>query len=79
MWNSDLIFNRKENKETGAICFELRVPRKKNKEIFWKVPSKIYGSNFIMEKNKNIFWFVNISKYHQQEMGLQTVYLFYLL
>ena len=68
--NGVLILNGKENKEAGAICFELRVPRKKNKEIFWKVPSKIYGSNFIMEKNKNIFWFVNISKYHHREMGL---------
>jgi hypothetical protein len=53
--NGVLILNRKENKEVGAICFELRVPRKKNKEIFWKVPSQIYGSNFIMEKIKNIF------------------------
>ena len=43
--NGVLILNRKENKEVGAICFELRVPRKKNKEIFWKVPSQIYGSN----------------------------------
>ena len=47
--NGVLILNGKENKEAGAICFELRVPRKKNKEIFWKVPSKIYGSNFIMK------------------------------
>ena len=51
-WNGVLILNGKENKEAGAICFELRVPRKKNKEIFQKVPSKIHGSNFIMEKNQ---------------------------
>ena len=54
--NGVLILNGKENKEAGAICFELRVPRKKNKEIFWKVPSKIYGSNFIMKKNQKHFW-----------------------
>ena len=68
--NGVLILNGKENKEAGAICFEIRIPRKKNKELLRKVPSKIYGSNFIMEKNKNIFWFVNISKYHHREMGL---------
>ena len=33
--NGVLILIGKENKEVGAICFELRVPRKKNKEIFW--------------------------------------------
>ena len=69
--NDVLILNGKENKETGAICFEIRIPRKKNKELLRKVPSKIYGSNFIMEKNIKIFWFVNISEYHQQEMGLE--------
>ena len=50
----------------------IRIPRKKNKELLRKVPSKIYGSNSIMEKTKNIFWFVNNSEYHQ-EMGLVTV------
>ena len=69
--DSVLILNGKENKEAGAICFELRVPRKKNNEIFWKVPSKIYGSHFIMEKNKNI-WFFNNSEYHHREMGLKS-------
>ena len=65
-----MILNGKENKEAGAICFELRIPRKKNNEIFWKVPSKICGSNLIMEKNKNIVWVVNIFKHHHQELGL---------
>ena len=41
--NGVLILNWKENKEAGAICFEIRIPRKKNKELLWKVPSKIYG------------------------------------
>ena len=68
--NDVLFLNGKENKEASAICFEIRIPRKKNKKILRKVPSKIYGNNFILEKNKNIFWFVNISKYHLREMGL---------
>ena len=68
--NGVLILNGKENKEATAICFEIRILKKKNKELLRKVPSKIYGSNFIMEKNKNKFWFVNISEYHHREMGL---------
>ena len=58
--NGVLILNGKVNKEAGAIFFEIRIPRKKNKKLLQKVPSR---SNFIMEKNKNIFSFVNISKY----------------
>ena len=72
LWNNGvLICNCKENKEAGAICFEIRISRKKNKKLLQKVPSKIYGSYSIIEKNKkNIFWSVNNSKYHQREMGL---------
>ena len=40
--NGVLILNGKENNEAGAICFEVRFPRKKNKELLWKVPSKTY-------------------------------------
>ena len=58
-----LILNEKENKEAGAICFEIRIPRKMNKKLLWKVPQKIYGSIFIIEQNKKILWFVYISKY----------------
>ena len=36
-----LILNGKENKEASAICFEIRIPKKKNEELR-KVPSKIY-------------------------------------
>jgi hypothetical protein len=68
------IVKQKVNKKAGAICFEIRIPRKKKKELLRKVPSKIYGSNFIMEKNINIFWFVNISKYHHREMGLVSCF-----
>ena len=70
LWNGVLILNWKENKEAGAICFEIMISRKKNKELLRKVPSKIYGSNFIMERNKNIFWFADNSEYHHREMGL---------
>ena len=68
--NDVLILNGKENKEASAICFEIRIPKKKNKELLRKVPSKIYGSNFIMEKNEKKIWFVNISEYHHRAMGL---------
>ena len=70
LWNGVLILYGKENKEATAICFEIR---KKNKELLRKVPSKIYGSNFIMENNKTKFWFVNISDCPHREMGLQSL------
>ena len=34
--------NDKENKEASAICFEIRIPKKKNEELLRKVPSKIH-------------------------------------
>ena len=51
--NGVLLFNWKENKEAGANCFEIRIPRKKKKElhIMERPIKKIYGSYFIMEKN----------------------------
>ena len=69
-WNGVLSLDGKGNKEAGAICFEIRIPRKKKKEFLRKVPSKIYGSYSIVEKNINIFWFVNNSEYHHREIGL---------
>ena len=65
--NGVLILNEKENKEATAICFRIRIPKKKNKK------SKIYGSNFILEKNKKKFWVVYISEYHIQAMELCLV------
>ena len=50
-----LILSGKENKEATAICFEIRIPKKKSKELLRKVPSKIYGSDFIMEKTEENF------------------------
>ena len=35
--NDVLILNGKENKEATAICFEIRIPKKKNKELLRKV------------------------------------------
>ena len=40
--NDVLTLNGKENKEASAICFEIRIPKKKNEELLWKVSSKIY-------------------------------------
>jgi hypothetical protein len=36
------VLDGKENKEATAICFEIRIPKKKSKELLQKVPSKIY-------------------------------------
>jgi hypothetical protein len=47
-----LILNGKENKEATAICFEIRIPKKKNKELFRKVQSKIYEVIFLWKKPK---------------------------
>ena len=35
--NDVLIPNGKENKEASAICFEIRIPKKKNEELLRKV------------------------------------------
>jgi hypothetical protein len=32
-WNGVLSLNGKGNKEAGAICFEIRIPRKKTTEL----------------------------------------------
>ena len=53
--NEVLILNGKENKEASAICFEIKIPKKKNKELLQKVPSKISEVIFFMEKTKNFF------------------------
>ena len=43
--NDVLILIGKENKEASAICFEIRIPKKKTEELLWKVTSKIYKKN----------------------------------
>ena len=47
-----MILNGKEDKEATAICFEIRIQKKKNKELLWDVQSKKFWSNFIVEKTK---------------------------
>ena len=68
--NDVLILNGKENKEASAICFEIRIPKKKNEELLRKVPSKIYEVILLWKKNEKKIWFVNISEYHHRTMGL---------
>ena len=41
--NDVLILNGKENKEKTAICFEIRIPKKKNKELLRKKTKKKIG------------------------------------
>ena len=61
LWNGVLIHNRKE---ASAICFEIRISMKKNKESLRNVPSKIYGSNFIMEEKQKHF----LSKFESEDL-----------
>ena len=50
-----MIFNGKKNKEVSAICFEIRILKKKNEELFRKVPSKIYEIISLWKKAKKNF------------------------
>ena len=47
-----MILNGKENKEASAICFEIRIPKKNNEELLWKIPSKIYEVILLWKKTK---------------------------
>ena len=47
-----LILVAKENKEATAIYFEIRIPKKKNKELLQFVPSKIYEVLLLWKKMK---------------------------
>jgi hypothetical protein len=40
LWNGVLILNGKENKVAGAICFEITISRKKNRELLRKIKIK---------------------------------------
>ena len=70
--NDVLTLNGKENKEASAICFEVMILKKKNEELLWKVPSKIYEVISLWKKTKKKIGFVNISEYHHRTMGLMT-------
>ena len=37
-----MILSGKENKEASAMCFEIRIPKKKKEGLLRKVPSKIH-------------------------------------
>ena len=47
-----MILNGKDNKEASVICFEIRIRKKKNKELLRKVPSKIYEVILLWKKTK---------------------------
>ena len=53
--NDVLVLNGKENKEASAVCFEIRIPKKKNEEVSRKVPSKIYEVILLWKKMKKEF------------------------
>ena len=64
------IFNWKENKKVGTICFELRIPKKET-----KIYLETFSVSFLNEYS--IIWFGNIfrpSKY-QWEIGLLYKYI----
>ena len=48
--NDVLILNGKENKVATATCFEIRIPRKKNKDLLRRVPSKIHEVILLWKK-----------------------------
>ena len=76
--NGVLILRWKENKEAGAICFEIRLPRKMSKELLRRVPSKIYGSYFILEDKQKYFlvcqWFGYVSSPRNGDFGFIVEY-----
>ena len=54
------VINWKENKEVGTICFEIKIPMKKNENVYGIFLGKfpkiiIHINNFILEENKNIY------------------------
>ena len=53
--NNVLILNGKENKEASAICFDIKIQKKKNKDLLWKFPSKIYEVIILLKKTKRKF------------------------
>ena len=68
--NDVLILNGKENKEASAICFEIRIPKKKNKELLRKVPSKIYEVILLWKKTKIKFGLLIFPNIITEQWGL---------
>ena len=53
LWNDVLILIGKENKEATAICFEIRIPKKKNKELnYGKFHQKFMEVILLWKKQK---------------------------
>ena len=53
--NGVFILNEKENKEATVICFEIRVPKKKKKELLRKITSKVYEVILLWKRTKKKF------------------------
>ena len=70
LWNDVLILNGKENKEASAICFEIRIPKKKNEELLQKVPSKNYEVILLWKKTKKKFGLLIITNIITEQWGL---------
>ena len=68
--NDVLILNGKENKEASAICFEIRIPKKKNKELLRKVPSKIYEVILLWKKTRKNFGLLIFPNIITEQWGL---------
>jgi hypothetical protein len=68
--NDVLILNGKENKEATAICFEIRIPKKKNEELLRKVPSKVYEVILLWKKTKQKFGLLIFPNIITEQWGL---------
>ena len=68
--NDVLILNGKENKEASAICFEIRILKKNNKELLRKVPSKIYEVILLWKKTKKMFGLLIFPNIITEQWGL---------
>ena len=74
--NDVLILNGKENKEASAICFEIRIPKKKNEELLWKVPSKIYEViSLWKKKRKNEIGFLTCPNIIAEQWSYSPIYI----
>ena len=67
--NDVLILNGKENKEASAICFEIRIPKKKNKELLRKVQTKTYEVILLWKKTKNNFGLLIFPNFITEQWG----------
>ena len=53
-WNGVLIVERKENMEAGAICFEVKIPRKKQRIIWFVNTDSTYCHQVIRLLSTNL-------------------------